>query len=129
MREHNIKRIFALGTCSVPDPKDKPPLSIRLMIWGVWTIVHSAWKEIVAVGRLFDEEAEGLDWTVYRVGGLGNGPEGNVVATYVGAPGSTWSVERADIVKWLVEQVESIEPKYAREKPYLSSPGMKWSWW
>lgn len=126
MRAHSVKRIFALGTFSVTDPKDKPPLSIRLAVWLVWMIVHSAWREIVAVGKLFDEEAQGLDWTVYRVGGLGNGPKGNVIATYVGAPRSIGSVERADIAKWLVQQVELPEPQYVREKPYLCSPEMKW---
>lgn len=48
------------------------------------------WTETVAAGKVFDKEADGLDWTVvtvYRVGGVGNGPEGEVTAIYVNGSG------------------------------------------
>jgi hypothetical protein len=83
-------------------------------------------EEIVAVGRVFDEEAEGLDWTVYRVGGLANGEEGEVRATYVGEKGAASSVNRKDVAKWLVEQIESVEPQFVGQKPLISSPGVSW---
>jgi hypothetical protein len=93
----------------------------------VRTVAHSAWKEIVAVGKLFDEEAEGLEWTVFRVGGLANG-EGDAVATYIGAEGATTSVHRIGIAKWLVEQVETDDGEWVRQKPLICSKDVI-KWW
>ena len=125
MRKHNVKRIFGLGTFSIVDPKDKPSWSTTLTVALVWGVANAAYNEIVAVGKVFDDEAGGLDWTLYRVGGLGIGSDTKVTATYVGWPEYASSVNRLGIAKWLVEQLESSEPQYLHEKPCLCTSSVR----
>lgn len=71
------------GTPSIQDPNDKKAASATAIVFAIKTFVNSIYKEIVAVGKLFDEEAEDLDWTIYRIGGLTN-DRGVLTATYIG---------------------------------------------
>lgn len=125
MKKYNVKRVLGLGTISIPDAKDHFSLTVRLIVFLVWSVAHSAWKEVVSVGKVFDEEADGLDWTLFRVAGLANGEDVNVTTTHVNGPGFAMSINRAGIAKWLVDQVESEEPQFVGEKPYICTKGIK----
>jgi nucleoside-diphosphate-sugar epimerase len=121
MHAHGVRRILALATTSVRDPGDRFALTAAGPVFAVWAFAHAAWRSFVEVAAAFDEGADGLDWTLFRVGGLGDGAEGDVVATYIGGDGYRSVVNRADIAKWVVEQVEMDEPQWVGKRPLLCS--------
>ncbi|OCK85799.1 NAD(P)-binding protein [Lepidopterella palustris CBS 459.81] len=120
MRQHGVKRILAMGTDSITDSKDKSSLVARLMVFVVWLLGRPTWQEIVNIGKTFDGATD-LDWTIYRLGLVKNGPDGPAEATHVGS--KTWgsTINRNELAGWLLDQVEKAEPEYVREKPALCS--------
>jgi len=118
--QHGPKRCLILGTISIPGPNDSHALAATLSITAVRLLAPSAYHEIVGVGKLFDDEAAQLQWTMFRVGGLANG-DGDVVATTIGGQGYSPAVRRGGVAAWLVEQCGKEEPEYLREKPLLCS--------
>jgi hypothetical protein len=123
MREHGVKRIFAMGTLSIPDSKDKSSLLVRFMVFFIWLFGRPTWKEIVNVGKAFDEDAKDLDWTVYRLGLVKNGPDGAVATTYPGEDDFVSFVNRNELAGWLLEQSEKEVPQFVHEKPAICSAG------
>jgi hypothetical protein len=126
MRTHGVRRILALATTSISDPHDRFALLAAGPVLAVRAFAHGAWRSEVEIGAAFDElpkegEEGALQWTLFRVGGLGDGEEGEVEATYVGGEGYTSVVNRADIAKWVVEQVEMEEPQWVGKRPLLCS--------
>jgi hypothetical protein len=99
-------QIIAMGTLSISSPHDKSSFLVSLLVFLIRLMAHGAYKEIVTLGRVFETEGKGLNWTVYRVAHLGTG-EGNGMAWagYVGDEGWTTSSPRSDIAKWLVGEV------------------------
>lgn len=74
-----VRRIYAMGTISIPDPRDRPTLLGHSMVLAVWLTVHRAWRNVVAVGQFFDSLAssEGyadIQWTLFRLGAVVDGP-------------------------------------------------------
>lgn len=130
MRTHNVKRIFAMGTVSIPVPEDKFSIQRLLILGLVRTLAESAYRVILAVGELFAKEAEGLDWTVYRIAGIpGNSDEetwkkdredGETFEGYVGEPGWSASQRRGRLARWLVDAVEDGKPKWISKMPAIS---------
>jgi hypothetical protein len=133
MRKHNVSRILALATVSVTAPTDSFALTSLLSVTAVWTVAHSAWKSMVNIGEAFSNEGDGLEWTVFRVGGLADGeesPEGDVLATVVGGAGYSATVRRADVARWVVRQCDGYEKRgegketeWAGQMPLLCSRG------
>lgn len=115
MREHYVSRIYAMGTLSISQPKDQFSLIRSLLVWLVYLVAHSAWRNIIGVGKVFESEAQDLDWTVFRIGGISGGSdeaswtkdrEVGVVAGWVGE--ERWSVvlRRSGLARWLVDCIE-----------------------
>jgi hypothetical protein len=129
MRKHGVSRILGLGTISIHDPKnDHSALSSSLSVFAVRTVANSSWKSIINIGNVFTQDAEGLQWTLYRVGGLADGEESEVIVTSVGGEGYTSAVRRADAARWLVTQCDEYgkdgkEVKFVGEMPLLCSKG------
>ncbi|KAI1213749.1 NmrA family protein [Annulohypoxylon truncatum] len=121
MKEEGVRRIIALSTFSVKDPNDKPSVFIWFLTTVLWAVAHNIWKSIVDVGEVFDKYGGDIDWTLFRVGFLGNGPRGKVVDGYVADGTLGASVERADIAEWALTQAEKSPPEYVRAKPGISS--------
>jgi hypothetical protein len=120
MRKFNVKRIFVMGTPTISDPQDKGTYLASTAVFFLRLIANSVYNEMIAIGKLFAEEAKDLDWTMYRVGGLSNA-EGEIVVSYVGDKDYSLRVYRPDIAGWIVEQLEKEVPEYVRERPALSS--------
>ncbi|RYP10387.1 hypothetical protein DL764_000721 [Monosporascus ibericus] len=121
MRSEGVRRIIALSTCSVRDPKDKPSLLRWLLVTMLWAIAHKVWKTIVDISVVFDEEGKDIDWTLFRVGFLADGPPMRAVDGYVGDGKVGLYLRRADIAEWTLSQAEKSPPEYVQEKPAISS--------
>jgi len=124
MKQHNVTRILALGTISILDPKDNPTTFRTMMVGSIKLTHRDAWQAIIDIGKFFDEEGDGVQWTIYRVAGLANGVDEQVTTTYSGEPDCVYVVNRIAIARWLVDQIESSEPRYIKEKPYICTQGL-----
>jgi hypothetical protein len=124
MKQHNITRIIAIATISIVDPKDKPSTLRKVLVSGLKIGQKTAYQEIIGIAKFFDIEAQGVDWTICRVGGLANGSDETVVTTYVAEHGSNISVNRAAIARWFINEVESPTPRYVGERPFIYTPGL-----
>ncbi|KAI1380649.1 NmrA family protein [Hypoxylon crocopeplum] len=121
MKSEGVKRIIALSTYSVYDPKDKPNFLRWLLTTGLWATFYKVWKAVTDVSEVFDEEGEGLDWTLFRVGYLADGPRLRVVDGYVGDGTVGMYLRRADMAEWILSQADKTPPEFVRERPGLAS--------
>jgi NAD(P)H-binding len=131
MRQHNVKRIYAMGTVSIVEPKDRFSILSWLMVWAVYLFANSAWQNIVNLGKAFETEAQDLDWTIYRVALVRGGDDeqtwrdqrlGELFEGWKAEPGWTGSIRRAELARWLVDAAEGKAVKdWARSKPIVSS--------
>ncbi|KAI2625644.1 NmrA family protein [Hypoxylon sp. NC1633] len=121
MKTEGVRRILALSTFSVYDPKDRPNLLRWLLVATVWAIAHRVWKTIRGISKVFDEEGEGIDWTLFRVGFLRSGDRLRVIDGYVGDETLGMSLRRADIAEWTLAQAEKSPPEFVHDRPGLSS--------
>lgn len=121
MKAEGVKRIIALSTLSVVDPKDKPSFLRWLLVTPVWALAHNAWKAVIDVSNVFDREGSDIDWTLFRVGFLADGPPLKVVDGNVGDGTTGIYLRRADIAEWTLAQAAQVPPHFVHEKPAISS--------
>ncbi|KAH6648512.1 NmrA family protein [Truncatella angustata] len=121
MRSEGVKRIIALSTFSVIDPKDK----FNILRWfatnALWAMAHKVWKAIIDISKVFDEDGKDIDWTLFRVGFLANGPPMKAIDGYIGDGRIGMYLRRADIADWTLSQAEKSPPQFVREKPGICS--------
>ncbi|KAF3483054.1 NmrA family protein [Arthroderma uncinatum] len=124
MHEHGVRRIIAMSTISAYDERDRFTFMRSAAYWTVHLLGRRAQKEILGIGDVFKKDGEGLDWTLYRVGVLGDSKEDGRVAQagWVGDGKSTIYLERRDWANWMIQEVEREEPMWVREMPVISSP-------
>ncbi|EEY21303.1 conserved hypothetical protein [Verticillium alfalfae VaMs.102] len=96
VRQHSVKRILVLATVSVEDSDDKSSFVRCALVTGVKYRFAAAYCTNVAIAKVFRETAEGVNWTVFRVGMVQgehdegswrNDRQGVVFAGSVGEPG------------------------------------------
>jgi hypothetical protein len=75
MREHGVRRIFAMSTISRWQPDDSFSALRWLLVSLVYVVAHGAWKTVRGIARTFEEQGEGVDWTVYRIAGIPGGSD------------------------------------------------------
>ncbi|KAI0389235.1 NmrA family protein [Xylariaceae sp. FL0594] len=152
MRECGVRRIVALSTYSVrvpppsPSPTPKPQAQTQeerervvkqqhdrfhplmsLLTTLLWLLAYRTWKAVVDVGAVFDQfqSPHDLDWTLFRVGFLTNGPARGVVEGFLGDGRLGVSIRREDIASWTLEQVGGRDGnnnnRWLRMKPGISS--------
>jgi putative NADH-flavin reductase len=121
MRKTGAKRLFVMGTPSIVTPKDKQPFTTKLLITALKVALNSVYTEVVATGKLLDDEAQDLDWTMYRVGNLSNDTGVTKAANNVGEGDWSLTTFRPDVATWLLDQIEKETPEYVHEKPALHS--------
>jgi hypothetical protein len=121
MRSEGVKRIIALTTYSAQDPNDKPSLIRWFLVTMLWLIARKVWQTVQDIAKTFDEEGHDIDWTLFRVGFLANGPPGKVVTGYVGDGKVGMKVKRADIAEWTLSQADKSPPEFVHQKPGVSS--------
>jgi len=121
MRANGVRRILAMGTLSIPEPKDRFSFLTAALVWVVYLMVHNAWHNIIYIGKTFDNAPPEIDWTVYRLGMISDGDYQAVADGYIGDGKTTSGVRRSELADWLVSQALSDEPHWVREKPVVSS--------
>jgi hypothetical protein len=131
MRTHGVRRIFAMGTISIPAESDSFSLSRLLLVGLVRGVANSAYSTITQVGQLFAKEAgEGIDWTIYRIAGIPGGSDeaswradredGEVFEGFIGEEGWSLSQKRGALARWLVDAVEDGKEKWIGKMPLVS---------
>ena len=101
MREHGVRRILAMSTFSLYDPKDQSMVSRAAMVWLVWLLAMGAWREFVGM--------------------ITDAPESVTKAGFVGEKGFKLTIGRKDMAAWLVEQIVTNPPQWIGQAPATSS--------
>lgn len=121
MRNNGVKRILVMGTVSIYVPEDKPSLGRAFLVWIVYLLVHAAWRQIIGISELFQNEAQDLDWTIFRIGNLGNGPVGEIAEGYVGDGNTSLGIQRSELAEWLVGEAEKDDSRWIKGFPSVST--------
>ena len=97
----------------------------------MYFVAYSLYRNIIGIKKVFEEEGEVLDWTVFRIAGIPGGSdeeswkkqrEGEVFAGGVAEEGwKTW-IYRSQLARWLVENcVEGGGGRWVGRFPAISS--------
>jgi hypothetical protein len=100
-------------------------------------MIPKAYEAAIGIGNVFATEAQGLDWTVFRIGAILGGcdeaswrEDRQTERTYAGPLGAHgWSIsqKRAGLTRWLVDEVEIGLEGWVGKMPAVSSlSGGKW---
>lgn len=120
MQAEDVKRLIALGTVSNQTEEDGSSLVKWGMVTAVWVFLHSAWRDIVELGKVIQASGEkGIDWTIARVARLTDGGGGEVKAGYVGKDGTGVCLARKDLGKWYLDELEN--GKWIHQMPVVYS--------
>jgi hypothetical protein len=100
-----------------------------VLVWLVYLVANAAYRNILGIAKVFEAEGAGLQWTIFRIGGIPGGSdeeswkkdrEQEVAAGSVGD--ETWSltVKRSALAKWLVDSAEGDGKQWAGKMPTIS---------
>ncbi|KAL4976082.1 hypothetical protein BDW66DRAFT_151427 [Aspergillus desertorum] len=130
MREHGVRRIFAMGTPSISRPEDHWTLFTSVVIPGIRIFARSAYENVIAIGEAFEHHADGLDWTVFRIAAIPgkhdekswrrDREDGEVFVGWVGEKGWTTSQSRGSLARWLVDAAEGGADEWIGRMPAVS---------
>ncbi|KAG7450191.1 uncharacterized protein BT62DRAFT_1001045 [Guyanagaster necrorhizus] len=122
MHFHSVKRLIALGTPSMSDPRDKFSLAWSIMIGSVATLAHTSYRDVVETGKIIRLRGADLDWTIVRVPRMTNKDQKEVVAGYIGDRKTGFSLSRAGFAAFVVKELCASRPQWVKAAPLLSSP-------
>jgi nucleoside-diphosphate-sugar epimerase len=135
MKEHKVRRIFAMSTISYPDPSGQDRFGIfdSLLVWAIYLAVHSAYTAVTGIAETFRCQGtdSGIDWTVFRLAGIPGGSDEAswrrdresdwpVVGTYIGSEvWKSWT-RRGALARWLADCAVSGAPELVGKMPAVS---------
>lgn len=122
MHNHGTRRLIALGTTSIPDPKDKFSLQFGVLVPLASMFAKDAYKDVIAVGKTIRDKGDklGLDWTIARVPLLTNQESKEFLAGYIGDGKTKTSLSRAAFAAFVVDEIE--KRAWLKQLPVISSP-------
>ncbi|KAF4458528.1 hypothetical protein FALBO_14732 [Fusarium albosuccineum] len=133
MRQRGVKRVYAMGTLSIVRPQDSSSLLRWFAVFMVRTLAGSAYKTIIGISEVFENDAQGLDWTIFRIAGIPGGSDkeswekdredGKAFVGWLGEKGWSFSQKRGALARWLVDSVESGLPDWVGKMPFVSRLG------
>lgn len=131
MRQHQVKRIFAMGTVSIQIPQDHWTLS-QFMIRPLMRLFASnLFRNMINLADTFEQDAEGLDWTIFRIGAIPGQPDekswrkdregAHIFTGYIGEKGWTMSLKRAWLAQWLADAAEGKADAWIGKMPAIGA--------
>ncbi|KAL5592658.1 hypothetical protein FOVSG1_006320 [Fusarium oxysporum f. sp. vasinfectum] len=130
MRQHGVRRIFAMGTLSISRPEDSWSLIRATLVAIVRLIAGNAYDTFVNIGEVFKNDAKDLDWTVYRIALISGESDkeswaqgredGKTFVGWIGETGHTYSQKRGALARWLVDAIEGGLPDWVGKMPAVS---------
>jgi hypothetical protein len=130
MREHGVRRIYAMGTPSIVLPQDSWSLLRSAGVLLVRVAASWVYRTIIGIGEVFEKDGGDLDWTVFRIGGIPGGSDkeswerdredGKAFVGWVAEKGWTMSQRRGALARWLVDAVEGGLQEWVRKMPAVS---------
>lgn len=118
MHESGVRRLIALATVSVPDPRDRPSLVERLVPVGVGLLIPGALEEVQGIGEVVT--TSGLDWTLARMTAPIDVPSnGTLRAGFLGRDGVGTPMARTDVAAFLVDQL--VDDRFIGAAPAISN--------
>lgn len=130
MRQHGVRRIFAMGTVSIHRAEDSWTMFQFTVVCFMKLLAGVLYRNIINVADTFDRDADGIDWTVYRIAHIPGKPDheswkkdrdsGEALACWVGQKGWSSMIKRAVLAKWLVDGAEGKADEWVRKMPAIS---------
>ncbi|KAJ4349204.1 hypothetical protein N0V95_004787 [Ascochyta clinopodiicola] len=130
MRDHGIKRIFLMGTMAIQKPDDSWTLMTPVILAFMKLFARAVYRNIMNVADLFENEAQDLDWTVFRIAAIPGESdeeswrkgreEGKLYVGPLGAKGWTMNTNRSLLARWLVDGTESGATEWVRKMPAVT---------
>ncbi|KFA73498.1 hypothetical protein S40288_05780 [Stachybotrys chartarum IBT 40288] len=127
MRQNGVRRIIAVGNLCISRPDDQRALMPRVLRGSLRLLAGAMYKNMQNVASVFEEEGEGLKWTLVRVAALPgdsdeeswqNDREEKVFEGNVGDKGWGVSLTRAALARWMVDNIWGSQ--WIQEMPALS---------
>ena len=104
MHRAGVRRLIALATVSVPDPRDRPSLLDRLIPLGIRFLIPNALREVQGITEAVTTSE--LDWTLVRINApIDNPSNGTLRAGFLGRDSVGFAMTRTDIAAFMVEQL------------------------
>ena len=106
MRAQGVKRILALSTPSYPVSSEQKSWTFWLLGFMPLLLVPQGNAEMVAIAKNVTAQSD-LDWTVFRIPHLNNGPADLPVAAGLLGPEykGTMELSRASLARWVMEEI------------------------
>jgi nucleoside-diphosphate-sugar epimerase len=118
MQATGVDRFIGLATPSVPDPRDQPTLKGRALPVLARLLYPNALTELRGMTQAVTES--GLNWTLARITNPTDKPAtGRVRAGFLGRDDVGSSMTRADIARFLLDQVT--DDTYRQAAPAISN--------
>ncbi|MDD7938800.1 NAD(P)H-binding protein [Actinomycetospora lutea] len=118
MHESGVRRLIALGTVSVPDPRDRPSLVERLVPVGIGLLIPGALEEVQGISEVVT--TSGLDWTLARMTAPIDIPSnGTLRAGFLGRDDVGTPMARTDVAAFLVDQLT--DDRFVGAAPAISN--------
>jgi hypothetical protein len=118
MHESGVRRLIALATVSVPDPRDRPSLLDRLVPLGIGLLIPGALREVQGISEVVS--TSGLDWTLARITAPVDIPtNGTLRAGFLGRDRVGAPMARTDVAAFLVDQL--VDDRFICAAPAISN--------
>jgi hypothetical protein len=127
MREYGIRRIIAVGNLGISRPNDQRTMMPQLLRGSMKLFAGAVYRNMQNLASAFEEEGEGLKWTLVRVAALPgesdeeswrSDREEDIFEGNVGDKGWGVSLTRAALARWMVDNIWGSQ--WIREMPALS---------
>ncbi|KAJ4489712.1 NAD-P-binding protein [Lentinula edodes] len=121
MKKHGVKRLFALGTASIPAPEDKSDIKFTALVTAVSTFARTAYKDMVAIGETIRQQDD-LSWIIVRVPLLNDKPNRDVIAGFIGDGKVNTGLSRIGFAVFVVAQLSDPDSIWIKKAPMICNP-------